>query len=185
MPDIRQTAMQFQSTSSSIFKRLINLTFRSSYYSRGYRNSAGCLLPSLPTFFCMRDLDLSFCNLSQIPDAIGSMHSLETLNLGGNNFVSLPYSINQLSKLVHLNLEHCKQLRYFPEMPSPTSLPVIRETYNFAHYPRGLFIFNCPKIVDIARCWGMTFAWMIQILQVNITLFFPTSLSLSLSMCRN
>ncbi|KAL3017266.1 hypothetical protein AAZX31_06G267300 [Glycine max] len=167
MPDIRQTAMQSQSTSSSIFKRLINLTFRSSYYSRGYRNSAGCLLPSLPTFFCMRDLDLSFCNLSQIPDAIGSMHSLETLNLGGNNFVSLPYSINQLSKLVHLNLEHCKQLRYFPEMPSPTSLPVIRETYNFAHYPRGLFIFNCPKIVDIARCWGMTFAWMIQILQVS------------------
>nr|KYP44276.1 TMV resistance protein N [Cajanus cajan] len=145
-----------------------------------YKNSAGYLLPSLPSFCCLHDLDLSFCNLSQIPDAVGCMHSLETLNLGGNYFVSLPSSIKKLSKLVHLNLQHCKQLRYLPEMPSPTALPIIRGIYSFAHYGRGLVFFNCPEIVDIERCRGMTFAWLIQVLQV-LTLFFLAYLSFSLS----
>ncbi|KAG4967937.1 hypothetical protein JHK87_033588 [Glycine soja] len=164
IPNIRETAMQSQSTSSSIIKRFIPFHFS---YSRGSKNSGGCLLPSLPSFSCLHDLDLSFCNLSQIPDAIGSMLSLETLNLGGNKFVSLPSTINKLSKLVHLNLEHCKQLRYLPEMPTPTALPVIRGIYSFAHYGRGLIIFNCPKIVDIERCRGMAFSWLLQILQVS------------------
>ncbi|RDX73276.1 TMV resistance protein N, partial [Mucuna pruriens] len=165
MLEIRETAMQSQSISSFIFKRL-TLPFHFSY-SRGSRNSGGCLLPFLPRFFCLHDLDLSFCNLSQIPDAIGSMQSLESLNLGGNNFVSLPSSITMLSKLIHLNLEHCKQLRYLPEMPSPTAMPAIRGSYSFARYERGLLIFNCPKIVDIDRCHGMAFAWLIQVLQVS------------------
>ncbi|KAL5131076.1 putative WRKY transcription factor 19 [Glycine soja] len=164
VPNIRETAMQSQSTSSSIIKRFIPFHFS---YSRGSKNKGGCLLPSLPSFSCLHDLDLSFCNLSQIPDAIGSMLSLETLNLGGNKFVSLPSTINKLSKLVHLNLEHCKQLRYLPEMPTPTALPVIRGIYSFAHYGRGLIIFNCPKIVDIERCRGMAFSWLLQILQVS------------------
>ncbi|CAJ1978759.1 unnamed protein product [Sphenostylis stenocarpa] len=161
---IRETGMQSQSTSSSIIKKFISFNF---CCTKGYKSSGGCLLPSLPTFFSMQDLDLSFCNLSQIPDAIGSMHSLETLNLGGNNFVSLPSSISKLSKLIYLNLEHCKQLRFFPEMPSPTALPAIRGTYTVAPYGRGLYIFNCPKIVDIEGCHGMTFAWLLQILQVS------------------
>ncbi|XP_027911043.1 TMV resistance protein N-like isoform X3 [Vigna unguiculata] len=163
--DIRENSMQSQSTSSSIIKKLI-VPFNFSYY-RGFRNSRGCLLHSLHNFFCMHDLNISFCNLAQIPDAIGSMHSLETLNLGGNHFVTLPSSINKLSKLVHLNLEHCKQLRFFPEMPSPTALPVTRETYSFGRYERGLLIFNCPKIVDIEGCQRMTFAWFLQILRLS------------------
>ncbi|XP_020207782.1 TMV resistance protein N isoform X1 [Cajanus cajan] len=164
MADMRENSMQYShSTSSSIVKKLV-FPF---HFSKGYKNSAGYLLPSLPSFCCLHDLDLSFCNLSQIPDAIGCMHSLETLNLGGNYFVSLPSSIKKLSKLVHLNLQHCKQLRYLPEMTSPTALPVIRGIYSFAHYGRGLVFFNCPEIVDIERCRGMTFAWLIQVLQVS------------------
>jgi len=73
--DIRETSMQSQSTPSSIFKkRIVHSNF--SHY-RGYKNSGGCLSPSLPSFFCMQDLNLSFCNLTRIPDAIGSIHSLE------------------------------------------------------------------------------------------------------------
>ena len=68
-------------------------------------------------------------------------------------------------------------------MPTPTALPVIRGIYSFAHYGRGLIIFNCPKIVDIERCRGMAFSWLLQILQV-LTLFdlpyIPVIFSLSI-----
>ncbi|CAJ2634065.1 unnamed protein product [Trifolium pratense] len=87
----------------------------------------GLLLPLVSLLSCLQHLDLSFCNLVQIPNAIGWLHCLETLNLRGNNFVTLP-SIKELFKLRKLKLDHCKQLKYLPELPSKTVLPV-RETY--------------------------------------------------------
>jgi Leucine-rich repeat (LRR) protein len=38
----------------------------------------------------MVELDISFCGLRKIPDAIGCLRWLERLDLGGNNFVTLP-----------------------------------------------------------------------------------------------
>ena len=50
--------IHFQSTSS---------------YSRQHKKSVSCSMPSSPIFPCMRQLDLSFCNLVEIPDAIGNI----------------------------------------------------------------------------------------------------------------
>ena len=44
-----------------------------SSYSREQKNAVTCLLPSTPVFPCLHELDLSFCNLRQIPDAIGNL----------------------------------------------------------------------------------------------------------------
>jgi len=79
------------------------------------------LLHSLHSLCCLRNVDISFCHLSQVPHAIECLHWLERLNLRGNNFVILP-SLKKLSKLVSLNLEHCKLLESLPQLPSPTTI---------------------------------------------------------------
>ena len=85
---IDEAPIYSQSTSSIVkrwFKGPLYLL-----YSRAHNNSATCLSPSSPTFLCMHEIDLSFCNLLQIPDAIGNLVCLERLNLRGNNFSTLP-----------------------------------------------------------------------------------------------
>jgi hypothetical protein len=123
---------------------------------------------------CLKYLDLSFCNLVQIPNAIGWLHCLETLNLGGNNFDTLPSSIKELSKLRELNLEHCKQLKYLPELPSETVMPVI-ETFFVSG---GLYIFDCPSLIETECCYRMAFSWMMQLLKVPTQFFFLFSIHL-------
>ena len=88
-------------------------------YSRAHKNLVSCSLPSLPTSPSMHELDLNFCNLLQIPDAVGNLCCLERLNLRGNNFAKLP-SLKEFSELYYLN--RCKQLKYLPELPSRIDL---------------------------------------------------------------
>ncbi|KAL3016931.1 hypothetical protein AAZX31_06G244100 [Glycine max] len=138
--DIDGAPIHFQSTSS---------------YSRQHQKSVSYLMPFSPIFPCMRELDLSFCNLVEIPDAIGIMSCLERLDLSGNNFATLS-NLMKLSKLVCLKLQHCKQLKSLPELPSRIdyNIPEVGET--------GLKIFNCPELVDRERCTDMAFSWMMQ-----------------------
>ncbi|KAL5147583.1 Disease resistance protein RPP2B [Glycine soja] len=141
--DIDGAPIHFQSTSS---------------YSREHKKSVSCLMPSSPIFPCMLKLDLSFCNLVEIPDAIGIMCCLQRLDLSGNNFATLP-NLKKLSKLVCLKLQHCKQLKSLPELPS--------RIYNFDRLRQaGLYIFNCPELVDRERCTDMAFSWTMQSCQV-------------------
>ncbi|XP_057424062.1 disease resistance protein RUN1-like [Lotus japonicus] len=157
---VERLEMNQQQATSSLYK-VLTLPFEFMYSGRR-EDSIGLLLPDLPHFSCLRHLDLSFCNLRQVPDVIGWLHALEDLNLGGNNFISLPPSIKELSKLRVLNLEHCKDLRYFPELPSRTQGWVGRRPH------AGLYIFNCPKLRVIEHCYDVVFSWMIQILKVHM-----------------
>ncbi|KAG4390305.1 hypothetical protein GLYMA_06G265420v4 [Glycine max] len=114
----------------------------------------------------MRQLDLSFCNLLKIPDAFGNLHSLEKLCLRGNNFETLP-SLEELSKLLLLNLQHCKRLKYLPELPSATDWPMKKwGTVEEDEYGLGLNIFNCPELVDRDCCTDKCFFWMMQMVQL-------------------
>ncbi|KAF7121445.1 hypothetical protein RHSIM_Rhsim13G0019600 [Rhododendron simsii] len=47
------------------------------------------------------------CNLSSLPNEVGNLISLETLNLGKNKLRTLPDSICNLTRLVKLNLSKC------------------------------------------------------------------------------
>ena len=67
-------------------------------------NAVGMLMRTLSSLSSLRDLNLSYCNLRAVPDAIGCLSSLKFLNLSGNKFVSLPKNIIQLSQLKSLNL---------------------------------------------------------------------------------
>ncbi|RDX86042.1 TMV resistance protein N, partial [Mucuna pruriens] len=165
-------------------------------YSRVHKDSVSCLLPSSTTFPCMRELDLSFCNLVQIPDAIGNLSCLEKLELRRNNFAKLP-DLKECSKLYYLSLQDCKQLKYLPQLPSRTLLPsnvyrpplfTIESVFELL-WPHACFrevtlnMLNCPKIVDRERTTRMTISWIIQIGQV-CTLLPSFSLSLSF-LCKN
>jgi hypothetical protein len=118
------------------------------------------VLPSLPSFSCLSELDISFCRLSQIPDALGCLTWLERLNLRGNNFVILP-SLQDLSKLEYLNLEHCKQLTSLPELPSPAAIK--KDKLKRV----GMYIFNGPELGEREHCTSMAFSWITNFIQAN------------------
>jgi len=181
-----ESPIQFQST-LSLLKNMF-LWPLDLLYPKAQRDSISCLLPSSPTLPCLRLLNLSFCNLVQIPDAIAELRCLEKLNLKGNNFVTLP-NLKDLSRLYYLDLQHCKQFKYLPDLPSRTHLPSkfymrpflrlkVRSDSLFGwlndhHYEAGLIIFNCPELVERERCISMSVSWMMQIFQV--WMLFPSS----------
>ncbi|XP_027346356.1 TMV resistance protein N-like [Abrus precatorius] len=116
----------------------------------------------------MRQLDLSCCSLLQIPDTVGNLHYLEWLNLSRNKFGTLP-SLKELSKLYYINLEHCKQLKCLPQLPSRTdsSITCLSESPILSDDGRaGINIFDCPELVDRERCNRMCFSWMMEIVKV-------------------
>ncbi|KAG5221073.1 TMV resistance protein [Salix suchowensis] len=77
------------------------------------------ILPSLSSLCSLEKLDLRACNLGEgaVPEDIGFLSSLRSLNLSKNNFGSLPRSINQLSRLEKLALKDCVMLESLPEVP--------------------------------------------------------------------
>ncbi|KAL3016973.1 hypothetical protein AAZX31_06G246800 [Glycine max] len=93
-----------------IFQKVASVAFDKSLED-AHKDSVRCLLPSFPIFSCMRELE--------IPYAFVNFQCLEKLCLRGNNFETLP-SLKELSKLLLLNLQHCKRLKYLPELPSRT-----------------------------------------------------------------
>ncbi|KAK7247071.1 hypothetical protein RIF29_41947 [Crotalaria pallida] len=162
---ISEATIQCQSTSSVHKKLMLPFHF---FNSRRNKDSGGfLLLPSLPSFPCLRDLDLGFCGILKIPDAIGCFHHLERLNLEGNNFVTLPSSIKELHRLRNLNLQFCKELKYLFEDSSSNLLPVRRE-FVYGNYRRlALSIFNCPKSVEMESWSSMAISWMLQVIKVH------------------
>ncbi|TYI58412.1 hypothetical protein E1A91_D11G356200v1 [Gossypium mustelinum] len=73
------------------------------------KNPMPQMLPSLFGLSSLRELKLRDCNLCEgdIPRDISSLSSLKDLDLGGNNFTSIPASLTGLSKLWFLDLSYC------------------------------------------------------------------------------
>nr|GEV87406.1 NB-ARC domains-containing protein [Tanacetum cinerariifolium] len=76
----------------------------------------GFLFTNVDILSNIRELDLSYCNLSVFPDFIGLLHRLIYLDLSGNDFVHLSASISLLSNLKMLCLNNCKRLQSVPKL---------------------------------------------------------------------
>ncbi|PWA51528.1 NB-ARC domains-containing protein [Artemisia annua] len=76
----------------------------------------GFLFTKVDILSNIRELNLSYCNLSVIPDGIGLLHRLISLDLSGNDFVHLPGSISLLSNLKMLFLNNCKRFQSVPKL---------------------------------------------------------------------
>jgi Leucine-rich repeat (LRR) protein len=66
---------------------------------------------------CLRKLNLDGCDIWKVPDSLGLLSSLEVLDLSGNDFCSIPISINKLFELQYLGLRNCRRLESLPELP--------------------------------------------------------------------
>ncbi|XP_031273616.1 disease resistance protein RPP2B-like isoform X1 [Pistacia vera] len=120
----------------------------------------------LPTLsdFCrsLQSLILSDCNMEEeaIPnDFFGSFSSLGMLDLSKNNFVSLPGSIDHLSKLRHLDFNGCKRLRSLPELPPNircidlNGCVALETTSNALRLCKSkLFYFSCINCLKLICC---------------------------------
>ncbi|GKE10841.1 NB-ARC domains-containing protein [Tanacetum coccineum] len=86
-------------------------------------------------------VEVSYCNLEQVPESIGGLSCLERLNLKGNNFTSLPGSLTQLSHLRNLYVNGCKKLEVLPEFPPSLFWLSARDCTSLCSI-RG----TCPKL---------------------------------------
>jgi Leucine-rich repeat (LRR) protein len=155
------------------------------------------VLPSLSGLCSLEVLGLGACNLREgaLPDDIGYLSSLRSLDLSQNNFVSLPKSINQLSELEMLVLEDCTMLESLPQVPSKVqtvylngciSLKTIPDPIELSSSKRSEFIcLNCWELYNHNGQDSMGLTMLERYLQVfsysNPSLFLSRSLSLYLS----
>ncbi|RDX97204.1 TMV resistance protein N, partial [Mucuna pruriens] len=103
------------------------------------------ILPSFSGLSSLKKLDLSYCNLQDgsIPEDLGCLSSLVTLDLSGNNFVHLPTGcISKLLKLEKLLLKCCPSLDSFPKLP-----PNI-------HYVNASDCGSMKPLSDPRQIWG-------------------------------
>ncbi|GMI78996.1 hypothetical protein like AT1G27170 [Hibiscus trionum] len=86
-------------------------------FQSGRMESVPLMLHSLSGLSSLRELKLRNCNLGEgdIPSDISCLSSLEKLELGGNNFISIPVSTTRFSRLQYLGLSNCREFKSFPE----------------------------------------------------------------------
>ena len=133
----------------------------------------------------LTELDLSYCNVQTIPNVLGSLSSLEDLNLRGNNFVCLPESIVQLSNLRRLYMGGCTHLRMLPKLllnieyidaTKCTSLETLSLRPESDFRP-GFCLLGCNKLIK-NQDYGDLFSTMLRrYIQVCLSLSLSPSLS--------
>ena len=169
--------------SSKSFKKLLSFPLMQRKRSL---DPMGMLECSLQGLWSLTQLDLSYCNIQTIPDVIGSLSSLTVFNLNGNNFVFLPESIIQLSKLEELYLGGCTQLQMLPKLPlnmyfidatGCTSLETSSLSSEYDFWPNKIYLLNCIKLI-YNQGKGDLYLTILRHVMIKVSL----SLSLSLSL---
>ena len=195
--DVSGTAIRGLFSSSNLLKNLKKLSIGGCAFLLSKKllnfpllqrslDPTGMLTRTLSSLSSLTDLNLSYCNLQIVPDAIGCcLSSLNHLNLRGNKFDCLPKNIIQLSNLETLFLSDCKDLRLLSELPSNIkyfeaegciSLETLPFTPDDAFSPH-LYLINCVKLIENQSFCDMFSIMLAHYIQVSLSL----SLSLSLS----
>eukprot|EP00257_Ricinus_communis_P015990 XP_015574023.1 disease resistance-like protein DSC1 [Ricinus communis] len=130
------------------------------------------VLRSLSALPILKKLDLSYCNLPEgaIPDELGCFPCLNFLNLSGNDFETIPSSINQLSRITHLKIANCQRLKSLPDLPSSIerldvdncisleNLPNVSEKHNMKNFT--VQFSNCYKLNNSQGSTRVALAWV-------------------------
>lgn len=91
------------------------LHIKRSYYNNNGGAPFSCM--SFSGFSCLAELKLINLNIDKLPDDIDLLHSLEKLDLTGNDFTHLPTTLGSLEKLNFLILCNCSKLEELPSLP--------------------------------------------------------------------
>ncbi|KAE8725131.1 Cullin-associated and neddylation dissociated [Hibiscus syriacus] len=115
-------------------------------FQRGRIESEPPMLHSLSGLISLRELKLRNCNLREgdIPSDLCCLPYLEKLELGGNNFISVPVSAIGFPGLQYLGLSNCRELKSFPSsgtslFAAPSKVCYAVERFNGLH---------CYKLVE-------------------------------------
>ncbi|GFP91565.1 tmv resistance protein n [Phtheirospermum japonicum] len=106
----------------------------------------------------LENLDFHGCQISgKIPDDLGRLLCLKSLDFSYNSFTSLPSSLRGLSMLKTLLLPHCEELKALPPLPDSLfrlnvancfELKFMHDVSNLVSL-QELELTNCRKVVDI------------------------------------
>ncbi|KAL0806521.1 hypothetical protein Bca101_099013 [Brassica carinata] len=91
------------------------LHIKRSYYNNNGGAPFSCI--SFSGFSCLAELKLINLNIDKLPDDIDLLHSLEKLDLTGNDFTHLPTTLGSLELLKILVLCNCSKLEELPSLP--------------------------------------------------------------------
>jgi Leucine-rich repeat (LRR) protein len=115
---------------------------------------------SFSSFPCLTELKLINLSIREIPQDIDCLLSLRKMDLTGNDFVHLPKTMAQLTKLECLTLRNCRQLKALPLLTPTLTLP------GLDNQPRGLIelcIDNCKNLQslqDQLLCYNTSLAYL-------------------------
>ncbi|CAN6681909.1 unnamed protein product [Malus baccata var. baccata] len=114
--------------------------------------------PSIVQLKCLKYLSLANSNLTSdaFPEDLGSISSLEVLDLRGNDFTALPI-LTGLSKLQTLQLDNCTKLQAIPDLPTRLEILEANQCIALERMPdfskmsrlRELHLNHSPKLTGI------------------------------------
>ncbi|KAI3745623.1 hypothetical protein L6452_08024 [Arctium lappa] len=121
-------------------------------------HSPSAVFPSLSGLRFLRNIDVSHCGLTEASlDGIECLSMLETLNLSGNGFTSLP-SFGRLFRLETLGLVGCKKIKALPELPPNIQLIEAQDCTSLQELPEKSTMYessiqcfdftNCAKVIE-------------------------------------
>ncbi|KAG5227063.1 TMV resistance protein [Salix suchowensis] len=116
------------------------------------------MLPSFSGLCSLEVLGLRACHLKEgvLPEDIGCLSSLMSLDLSRNNFVSLPRSINQLSTLEMLVLEDCRMLESLPWVPSKVQIVNLNGCIRLKEIPDPIKLSSSKRSEFLClNCWEL------------------------------
>ncbi|KAF2599977.1 hypothetical protein F2Q68_00008927 [Brassica cretica] len=125
--------------------------------------AASFLCHSLYMFPCLKGLNLINLNIKVIPDDVSALQLLEKLDWSGNDFETLPETMNQLLRLKHVSLCNYRRLKAFPELVQLETIKLsgcmsLQSLLETSHVEPGLgryqwlelWVDGCTKIQSIS-----------------------------------
>ncbi|KAB5516530.1 hypothetical protein DKX38_027178 [Salix brachista] len=148
--DLSGTSIKQLPTSISLLKNLKVLSLD------GCKRIA--VLPSFSGLCSLEVLGLHACRLREgaLPEDIGCLSSLVSLDLSRNNFVSLPRGIYQLFRLELLVLEDCKMLKSLPWVPSKVQTVNLNGCIRLKEIPDPINLSSSKRSEFLClNCWEL------------------------------
>ncbi|XP_040960374.1 disease resistance protein RPV1 [Gossypium hirsutum] len=152
--------LSFSGRKGPSYKLLPNLPSLFKVIQGRRTNPMARTLPLLSGLSSLIELQLRDCKLCEgdIPPDISGLSSLVSLDLSGNNFISIPASLTRLSKLEELILSNCNMCTLgeadtHSDISGLSSLGVLDLSgNNFISIPASLTRLSTVYVLDLSNC---------------------------------
>ncbi|KAL1193484.1 putative disease resistance protein [Cardamine amara subsp. amara] len=126
-------------------------------------DGANFLCDGLSMFPFLKELNLINLKIERIPDDVCGLQFLEKLDWSGNDFETLPKTMNQLPRLKYASLCNCRRLKALPELVQLETIKLsgcmsLQSLFNISHAEQDwgrfqlheLWVDDCKTIQSIS-----------------------------------